>query len=109
MAITALEQILDWQIPRIAATLAKRTSDIARQATRLGFSCESDDQRGPHMLGLRLPDHARAHASEGLASVNCFAAIRGNSLRISPHLHTTDDDVRRLIDGLALALQPSGQ
>lgn len=102
MAIAALEQILDWQVPRIAATLAKRTSDIARRAAGLGLSCGPDDQRGPHMVGLPLPDHVRANAGATLAARNCFAAMRGSSLRISPHLHTTDDDVLRLIEGLAL-------
>ncbi|MGA2925560.1 MAG: aminotransferase class V-fold PLP-dependent enzyme [Solirubrobacteraceae bacterium] len=109
MAIAALEQILDWQVARIAATLANRTSDIARRAASLGLSCAPDNQRGPHMLGLRLPDHARAHAGTVLATRNCFVAVRGSSLRISPHLHTTDEDVRRLIAGLALALQTSAR
>jgi selenocysteine lyase/cysteine desulfurase len=107
MAIAALEQILAWQVPPIAATLAKRTSDIARQAAGLGLSCEPDHQRGPHMLGLRLPDHVRTHAPAALARLNCFAAMRGSSLRISPHLHTTGDDTRRLLEGLELTLQPS--
>ena len=33
MAIAALEQVLDWQVPRIAAALATRTAEIARRAT----------------------------------------------------------------------------
>lgn len=107
MAIVALEQILEWRVARIAATLAHRTSDIARQATGLGVPCVPDDERGPHLLGLDLPDHARARAGEALASVNCYAARRGGSLRIAPHLHTNDEDVRRLLEGLALALQAS--
>jgi selenocysteine lyase/cysteine desulfurase len=107
MGIAALEQILEWQVTRIAGTLGRRTADIARRATELGVSCAPDDRRGPHLLGLRLPDHARARAAEALASVNCYAAIRGSSLRISPHLHTTDEDVQRLLAALELALQPS--
>jgi selenocysteine lyase/cysteine desulfurase len=59
------------------------------------------------MLGLRLPDHVRTHAPAALARLNCFAAMRGSSLRISPHLHTTGDDTRRLLEGLELTLQPS--
>ena len=41
-------------------------------------------------------------------TVNCFAAVRGRALRISPHLHTTDEDVERLIEGLTLAIHPHG-
>jgi selenocysteine lyase/cysteine desulfurase len=108
MAIAALQQIVDWQVPRVAATLAERTSDIARKAAELGLDPMPDRQHGPHMLGVRLPDKALAGAISALAEFNCFAAVRGASLRISPHLHTTDEDVQRLLDGLRLALHPSG-
>jgi selenocysteine lyase/cysteine desulfurase len=40
-----------------------------------------------------------------LAGLGCYAAMRAESLRISPHLHISDDDVDRLVDGLALAVQ----
>jgi selenocysteine lyase/cysteine desulfurase len=31
------------------------------------------------------------------------ASVRGNSLRIAPHLHTTQDDVERLLSALTSA------
>jgi selenocysteine lyase/cysteine desulfurase len=101
MAIAALEQILEWQVPRVAAALAARTGEIARHAADLGLDPLPDDQRGPHMLGVRLPDSVRARVLPALAEANCFAAVRGASLRIAPHLHTTDEDVRKLVDALA--------
>ncbi len=108
MAIAALEQIVDWQVPRVAATLAERTADIARRAAGLGLASMPDEQRGPHLLGVRIADAALAGAVSALATFNCFAAVRGASLRISPHLHTTDEDVERLVDGLTLATHASG-
>ena len=92
----------------MAATLAERTSDIARRAAGLGLHPMPDGQRGPHLLGVRLPDRALAGAISALAKFNCFAAVRGTSLRISPHLHTTDEDVQRLLDGLTLATHAGG-
>jgi selenocysteine lyase/cysteine desulfurase len=106
MAIAALEQILDWQVGRIAATLAARTADLAQQATSVGLEVTApDDQRGPHMLGIRLPENTRAQVAAALLESNCFAPMRGTSLRISPHLHTTDQDVERLLRGLAAGLR----
>jgi selenocysteine lyase/cysteine desulfurase len=105
MAIAALEQILEWEIPRIAASLAIRTADIARQASALGLEVTaSDEHRGPHMLGIRLPTNTAGEAAATLAEAGCFAAMRGSSLRISPHLHTTDQDVERLLDALGHAV-----
>jgi selenocysteine lyase/cysteine desulfurase len=103
MAIAALEQILAWQVPSIAATLKSITGRLAQRASALGLEVAPDHTRGPHMLGLRLPEPARARASAVLTQANCYAAFRGASLRISPHLHTTDQDVERLLNALARA------
>lgn len=48
---------------------------------------------------------SRVVASRALAAVNCFAAVRGESLRIAPHLHITDTDCERLCDALTAAMQ----
>ncbi len=104
MAIAALEQLEEWTVPRVAATLAARTADISDRAARLGLDAASASQRGPHMLGVHLPEPARSRTLQALSDVDCHAALRGTSLRISPHLHTSDEDVERLFDGLATAL-----
>lgn len=105
MAIAALEQIVEWQVPRVAATLAARTAEIGKLAARLGLDPLPDDQRGPHMLGVRLPESVLDRVEPALAEANCFAAVRGASLRIAPHLHTTDEDVERLAGALARAME----
>ena len=58
MAIAALEQILDWSVERIASTLGHRTAQIAARARELGLAPLPDAQRGPHMLGINLPEAA---------------------------------------------------
>jgi selenocysteine lyase/cysteine desulfurase len=104
MAIAALEQLLQWQVPRVAAALAAVTEDIARRARELQLDPLPVDQRGPHMLGVRLSDDVRKRALPALADAGCYAAVRGDSLRISPHLHTTAGDVDRLIAAVAGAV-----
>jgi selenocysteine lyase/cysteine desulfurase len=101
MAIAALEQVLEWQVGRIASALAERTEQIATRAAGLGFEALSPGERGPHMLGIGLPDGTQTRVAAALAEANCFAGARGGSLRISPHLHTTDADIERLANALA--------
>jgi selenocysteine lyase/cysteine desulfurase len=101
MAIAAIEQLLEWQVPRIAATLADTTAVLAARASELGLSPPPANERGPHILGLGLPPGARERVLPALASANCFVAMRGGSLRIAPHLHTTSEDVDRLVSALA--------
>jgi len=103
MAIAALRQLLEWGVPRIAATLQRTTGRIEREVQAMGLSLTSRD-RGPHMLGVRLPAPARRRVAAALAGANVFVGVRGASLRVSPHLWTTDQDVGRLVAALADAL-----
>ncbi len=105
MAIAALEQLDEWGVDRVATTLAGVTGSIADAATTMGFDPLPADQRGPHLLGVRLPDAVRAEVVTGLAAANCFAAVRGEVLRLAPHLHVNDADVDRLLDALAAVLE----
>lgn len=100
MAIAALQQLTEWQIPRVAATLSVCTATMAERSARLGLHPLPVDQRGPHMLGVELPDDAQERTLPALAQAGCYAAVRGGSLRISPHLHVSDEDVEQLFTAL---------
>jgi selenocysteine lyase/cysteine desulfurase len=102
MAVAALRQLLDWEVPRIAATLGRLTGSIQRRVEAMGLRLTTSD-RVPHMLGIALPDQARAAAARALTEAGVFVGVRGSSLRISPHLWTTDEDVDRLVGALTTA------
>jgi selenocysteine lyase/cysteine desulfurase len=102
MATVALRQLLNWEVQRIATTLRQRTARIEAEVAALGLSLTSRD-RGPHMLGISLPDPARQRVAAALTEAGVFAAVRGSSLRVSPHLWTTDQDIDRLVGALAKA------
>jgi selenocysteine lyase/cysteine desulfurase len=102
MAVAALRQLLDWEVPRVAATLGRVTGRIQREVGALGLPLTSSD-RVPHMLGIGLPDQARARVAAALADAGVFAGVRGSSLRVSPHLWTTDQDIERLVGALTTA------
>jgi selenocysteine lyase/cysteine desulfurase len=104
MAIAAAQQLLSWTIGEVAAGLRAVTDQIARRAEALGLATAGPDQRGPHMLGIELPREA-ARASAGLLKGRgVIASVRGASLRIAPHLHTTQGDIDRLLDALTAAV-----
>jgi selenocysteine lyase/cysteine desulfurase len=107
MAIAALGQLVQWRVPRVAATLSVMTGLVARHARELGLEPLPDELRGPHMLGIRLPREVRDRTLPALAAAGCFAAVRGESLRISPHLHVTDAHIERLLGALTDAVGQS--
>jgi selenocysteine lyase/cysteine desulfurase len=104
MAVAALEQILEWNPERIAVSLSQTTGAIADGAATVGLQAAPRDRRGPHMLGLDIPRGAGDALKRALADAEVHAAVRGNALRIGPHLHTTPEDVERLLAALADAL-----
>jgi selenocysteine lyase/cysteine desulfurase len=103
MAVAALRQLLDWEVRRVAATLRRTTDRIEEAVAALGLTLTSRD-RGPHMLGVRLPAPARRRVTAALTRANVFVGVRGSSLRVSPHLWTTDEDIGRLVAALRGAL-----
>jgi selenocysteine lyase/cysteine desulfurase len=104
MAIEALEQILAWGPAHIATALAAVTTEIATRIADAGVTVNATEPRGPHLLGLRLPAGATDRVAAALKQANCFVARRGDAIRVSPHLHTTQADVDRLVATLVAAV-----
>lgn len=105
IAAAALRQILDWGIENIAKTLQVTTDAIADRATEIGFSVAPRHARAPHLIGISKPGGFRKDLLQQLAQENIFVSVRGESIRISPHLYTTDEDIDRLFSALKKALQ----
>jgi selenocysteine lyase/cysteine desulfurase len=102
--IAGLEQLLRWGQPAIIETLAARTADIVERAGALGLCALPAQLRAGHFLGLRLPGGAPAGLPERLAKEQVYVSLRGDSLRVTPHLYNNDADVDRLFGVLERAL-----
>lgn len=100
----ALERILGWEVAAIQETLAARTASIAARAAGLGLTASDPRLRAGHFLGLRLPAPPPADLPDRLAAAGVHVSLRGESLRVTPHLYNDDEDVDRLIAALAAAV-----
>lgn len=109
MATAALEQILDWGVGNIAATLIEKTRTLTQEAATLGFAAEPESRRAGHYLGLTreapLPDNLLAR----LAEANVFVSVRGAAIRVTPHVYTSHKDIERFMTALEAALGASGE
>jgi selenocysteine lyase/cysteine desulfurase len=99
-AIAALEQIRNWGVENIAASLAEINARISAHLQQLGCRVADETQRCPHMFGAQLPQACKGDLVAELRARNIHISQRGNSLRFAPHLHASEHDVERLIDGL---------
>jgi selenocysteine lyase/cysteine desulfurase len=105
VADASLKLIAEWTVPRILATLTRRTEEIAARA-RAEFAIESvpSARRAGHYLGLRFPGGIPAGLPGRLAAENVHVSVRGAAMRVTPHLWNTDADAERLFAVLRAAL-----
>lgn len=101
MATEALRQLLAWGVGNVSDSIGELTDSIERRAAELGIEAVPRERRARHMIGLRLGPDAPPDLAARLASENVFVSVRGESVRVSPHLYNTEADVDRLLEALA--------
>ncbi len=101
IAAAGIRQILAWGVENIAVTLRSKTDEIAERARRMGLSVAPDHTRAPHLIGLSKSGGFNKDLPILLAQENVFVSVRGESIRISPHVYTNDEDIDRLFTVLA--------
>jgi selenocysteine lyase/cysteine desulfurase len=105
VAIAGLEQLGAWGVAEIEAALGRVTAVIAGRLAAMGLEPSvPEGERSPHILGIAVPDSARDRIVPALERAGCYAALRGSTLRIAPHLHITDPDIDALTTALASSL-----
>jgi selenocysteine lyase/cysteine desulfurase len=103
-AIAALEQLIAWNPASIQHTLGRTNMQIAERASELGLTSQSPTFRAGHFLGLSFPKGVPDGLLQTLAEKKIYVSVRGDSLRITPHLWVTDNDIERFFDALEKAL-----
>jgi selenocysteine lyase/cysteine desulfurase len=98
MAIAALAQILAWNVVNIAEFLAPLIERIAQLAIEEGYSVLPAEQRCTHMIGIRHPAGIPSGLVNLLKRAKVFVSIRGDSIRVAPHLYNSRSDVEHLFE-----------
>ncbi|HEY1144780.1 MAG TPA: aminotransferase class V-fold PLP-dependent enzyme, partial [Allosphingosinicella sp.] len=85
----AIEQMLAWGVANISETLGEMTGRIA---ARLGDRVEAIPARwrGPHFLSVRFRAPLADDVGERLAAANVHVSLRGDRMRITPHLYNDE-------------------
>ena len=100
MSTAAVTQVAEWGVERIAAGIGALTDRIGREASALGCEVPRDDERVRHMIGVRLPGGLPRGLPERLAEAKVHVSVRGDSIRVAPHLYNDERDVERFVDVL---------
>lgn len=105
VATAAVRMVLDWGVDRVAATTGALNERLVAGAERLGLGVAPPSARSPHLLGVRFGDAADPRTlAELLAAERVHVSVRGDAVRVAPHVYNTADEVDRLLAVLATAL-----
>ena len=102
----AAQRLLDeWGVGTICETLIEKNVRIAKILEGHGFETTSADERAPHFQGARLPATDPRELAARLIDNGVYASVRGDHLRVAPHLYTDDEDLARFDHVLGAALR----
>jgi selenocysteine lyase/cysteine desulfurase len=105
MAVAALEQVLAWDPANIQAYCGALTERLVEAAAPLGFRAETRARRGGHLVGLRAPAGLDLDAlGARLSAANVHVSLRGNAVRVAPHVYNDERDVDALVEVLSGAV-----
>jgi selenocysteine lyase/cysteine desulfurase len=106
MLATAARQILAWGVENIQAYCASLQPALAAALGESPFQIAPSADRGAHMFGVRLPAEAASRSGaivEELKRRDVHVSLRGTSIRVSPHVYNTPDDMVALAEALLAA------
>ncbi len=104
MAIAALTQLLEWGVESIQSTLSSLTDVIEERARELGCDVLPAGRRAGHMIGIRLPGGISGRLNNSLSEAKIYTSVRGDCIRVAPHLYNDESDVERFLSALQGAL-----
>jgi len=96
-SLAALEQTLDWTVDAIGATLRRLVERLAEEAMRIGLGVSGGENRSRHMIGLRLLGRDPRSLMRRLSEAKVFVSLRGDSIRVAPHVYNRVSDIDRLL------------
>ena len=104
MLVEALTQLGKWGITNIQAYCAELSSGLAQALQDSPYSIASE--RSVHLFGVRVADAEQIPAILAeLRRRQVYVSQRGASIRVSPHVYNTIDDVHALAQALLMAVE----
>lgn len=97
VAIASLRLVHALQPARIAATLSQLNDRLIAALAERGFAAPIAAARSPHFFGVRLPAHAPDDLGARLAADKVFVSVRGEKMRIAPHVWVDGEDEARFL------------
>ncbi len=105
MLIAGLQHVRSWTPEGIQTYCAELMEDTLKRLVAAGFRIEHPPYRAHHLLGIRIPPGASIDCIKtALHDHNVSVSIRGDAIRVSPHVYNHEEDTQALYEALMAAL-----
>jgi selenocysteine lyase/cysteine desulfurase len=101
MMLEAVRQLNEWGPGNIQNYCRNLVSDGISELRKAGYWIEEEGFRGSHLFGIRLGKNHDMDIVKGkLDNENILVSYRGDSIRVSPNVYNTTEDISLLIKSL---------
>lgn len=98
MLSEAINQIIKWSPKNIQTYCKFITEESINELKDLGCFIEDEAYRGHHLFGIYLPKSKKISTiKKQLAKQQIYVSYRGNSIRVSPNVYNTKEDLKKLV------------
>jgi len=98
MGIEALKQINEWGPENIQQYCGSIVNDKLRELQGRGYLLGSEGSSSAHLFGIRMPEGVNINnLKQRLEDQKVYVSIRGNAIRVSPHVYNTENDIDKMI------------
>ena len=98
MAIAALQQINNWEMNSVQSQIKKLTDKIITYKKSNGLP--QNDEGVGHIINIPFKELNTNTLRENLKENKVVVSFRGSSIRVSPHLYNTEEDIEKLFSCL---------
>jgi selenocysteine lyase/cysteine desulfurase len=100
----ALRQTLEWGVGGVNDYAGALTDRLAAGVQELGLSILPSELRSRHLVGVRFAGEVAHSIADALESARVSVSVRGDAIRVSPHVYNDAADVDRLLEVLRATL-----
>ena len=102
--IAALRQTLEWGVQEIYEYIGALTDRLAAGVSEIGLSVAPRHLRSRHLVGVYLAGRPAEAIAAAMASAGVYVSVRGDAVRVSPHVYNDEVDIDRLVEVLRTTL-----
>ncbi len=107
MLTKAIQQLLAWKVEEVQSYCRALSAPVVAQLAEMGCKVEAEDHRAGHLFGVRLPKQMdQTKLQQLFAAHQVFVSIRGNAIRVSPHVYNDEVDMQKFLQCFEQCMQP---